>query len=157
MLSLRRTAQALRPHVRGAQVDLVGEVRVGEELVWDGVSTYLDRGASAPVELAPVVLAEQPVTVDVGSDARATAAWHVASDMGRRYAGVSGDVNPMHPELVGSKGLWLPLHLGARHVDEGPCAGCHRRSTTRVVCRGRRLQQTVASAICSQFRCGATE
>ena len=31
----------LRPHRRGAQLDVISELRVGEELVWDGVSTYL--------------------------------------------------------------------------------------------------------------------
>ena len=35
----------LRPHRRGAQLDVVSEIRVGEELVWDGVSTYLAPGA----------------------------------------------------------------------------------------------------------------
>ena len=56
--------------------------RVGEELVWEGVSTYLARGASVPGEIEP----EQPVTVDLRPDARANAIWRVPADMGRRYA-----------------------------------------------------------------------
>lgn len=36
----------LRPHRRGALVDLTGQVRVGDELVWEGVSTYLARGTT---------------------------------------------------------------------------------------------------------------
>ena len=39
ILSLRSSDRALRRHTRGAQVDVVGQVRVGEELVWEGAST----------------------------------------------------------------------------------------------------------------------
>jgi acyl dehydratase len=104
-LSLLSRARALRPHPKGAQVDLVGEVRVGEELVWEGVSTYLARGASAPGEIEP----EQPVTVDLGE--RAHALWHVPADMGRRYAAVSGDVNPIHLSSLAAKALGFPRTL----------------------------------------------
>lgn len=107
ILSLCSSARALRPHAKGAQVDLVGEVRVGEELVWEGVSTYLARGASAPGEIE----SEQPVTVDLGPDARANAVWHVPADMGRRYAAVSGDVNPMHLSSLAAKAFRFPRTL----------------------------------------------
>jgi len=104
-LSLRSSARALRPHPKGAQVDLVGEVRVGEELVWEGVSTYLARGVSAPGEVEP----EEPVTVDLGE--RANALWRVPADMGRRYAAVSGDVNPMHLSSLAARALGFPRTL----------------------------------------------
>lgn len=107
ILSLRSSAQALRPHPKGAQVDLVGEVRVGEELVWEGVSTYLARGVSAPGEVEP----ESPVTVELGPDTRANAVWQVPADMGRRYASVSGDVNPMHLSSLAAKAFGFPRTL----------------------------------------------
>jgi acyl dehydratase len=107
VLSLRSIARALRPHRLGAQVDLVGEVRVGDELVWEGVSTYLARGASAPGELE----SETPVRVDLGPDARASAVWHVPADMGRRYASVSGDVNPMHLNSLAARAFGFPRAL----------------------------------------------
>jgi acyl dehydratase len=100
-LSLRLRAQALRPHAKGALVDLVGEARIGEELVWEGVSTYLARGASAPGEIE----SELPVTVDLDPQARAHAIWRVPADTGRRYACVSGDVNPMHLSSLAAKTL----------------------------------------------------
>jgi acyl dehydratase len=106
-LSLRSRARALRPHAKGAQVDLVGEVRVGEELVWEGVSTYLARGASAPGEIEP----DQPLTVDLAPDSRPNAVWHVPADMGRRYAAVSGDVNPMHLSSLAARALGFPRTL----------------------------------------------
>ena len=126
ILSLRSSARALRPHPKGAQVDLLGEVRVGEELVWEGVSTYLARGASAPGEIEP----EEPVTVDLG--ARADAIWHVPADMGRRYAAVSGDVNPMHLSSLAAKafgfprtvvhGMWTKAHALAAIETRLPAA-----------------------------------
>ena len=108
-LSLRSSARSLRPHAKGTQVDLVGQVRVGEELVWEGVSTYLARGASAP----GVLEAEQPVSVvtaDLGA-ARANAVWHVPADMGRRYAAVSGDVNPIHLSSLAARAFGFPRTL----------------------------------------------
>jgi acyl dehydratase len=107
VLSLRSFARALRPHPRGAQVDLVGEARVGEELVWEGVSTYLARGVSAAGKVGP----ETPVTVELGPDARANAVWHVSAGMGRRYASVSGDVNPMHLNSLAARAFGFPRTL----------------------------------------------
>src|SRR5674476_1187120 len=103
-LTLRSSARALRPHEKGAQIDLVGEVRVGDELVWEGVSTYLSRGASVPGETAPA----QHVAVDLGPDAPANAVWDVPGDMGRRYAAVSGDVDPMHLSSLAARAFGFP-------------------------------------------------
>lgn len=107
LLNLRSSARALRPNEKGAQVELVGEVRVGNELVWEGFSTYLSRGASVPGEIAP----EETVTADLGSGAPAQAVWDVAGDMGRRYAAVSGDVNPMHLSSLAAKAFGYPRAL----------------------------------------------
>lgn len=136
ILSLRSRANALRPHPKGVQVDLVGEVRVGEELVWEGVSTYLARGASAPGQVEGGVpgQVERPVpgqveravpdedgheqvetraqeSVDLGPDPRASAVWHVPADIGRRYASVSGDVNPMHLNSLAARAFGFPRAL----------------------------------------------
>ena len=104
-LDLRATATGLRPHPRGAQVDLVGEVRSGDELVWEGRSTYLSRGATAPPgDGAP----EAPLDVDVHSLRHATATWRVPADQGRRYAAVSGDVNPIHLNPLAARAFGFP-------------------------------------------------
>ncbi|MGZ4747525.1 MAG: MaoC family dehydratase [Oryzihumus sp.] len=105
VLDLRATATALRPHPRGAQVDLVGEVRAGDELVWEGRSTYLSRGAAAPPgDAAP----EAPLDVDVDRLRHPTATWRVPADQGRRYAAVSGDVNPIHLNPLAAKAFGFP-------------------------------------------------
>ncbi|MDN5748966.1 MAG: hypothetical protein L0H64_10705 [Pseudonocardia sp.] len=90
-------------HAKGAQVDLVAEVHVGGERVWDGRSTYLARGARAP-EPAPAPRVA-PAEVPGGP---AAAVWRVAGDTGRRYAAVSGDVNPIHLHPLTARAFGFP-------------------------------------------------
>ena len=107
LLSLRASARELRPHALGAQVDLVSVVRVGDELVWESISTYLSRGASTPGEVA----SEPSLDVEIGPDASPNAVWDVPGDMGRRYASVSGDVDPMHLSSLAAKAMGFPRAL----------------------------------------------
>jgi acyl dehydratase len=101
-LDLRVRAERFAAHPRGAQVDLVAEVSVDGARVWDGRSTYLARGAQAPTGLA----GELPDLPEV--DGPAAAVWRVPADAGRRYAAVSGDVNPIHLNPVTAKAFGFP-------------------------------------------------
>jgi acyl dehydratase len=101
-LDVRVRAERFAAHPRGAQVDLVAAVSVAGEPVWDGRSTYLARGASAPTGTA----GEMPEVSDV--DGPASAAWQLAKDTGRRYAAVSGDVNPIHLTPLTAKAFGFP-------------------------------------------------
>lgn len=100
-LSLSVRSQDARPHRRGATADLVGQVRVGDELVWEGVSTYLYRGQKAPGEVPERV--DEPDALDGEG-----AIWRLPKDLGRRYAAVSGDVNPIHMNPLAAKALGFP-------------------------------------------------
>ncbi|MCZ2813331.1 MaoC/PaaZ C-terminal domain-containing protein [Modestobacter sp. VKM Ac-2979] len=91
-------AERFSAHVRGATVDLCASVAAGGAEVWRSRSTYLARGATAP-EGAP----EADVGVSVGALDRVGAQWRVPGDTGRRYAAVSGDVNPIHLSGVTAK------------------------------------------------------
>ncbi|WP_300015290.1 MaoC/PaaZ C-terminal domain-containing protein [Pseudonocardia sp.] len=95
-------AERFTGHPRGAQVDLVAAVDVEGERVWDGRSTYLARGAHAPAageaRTAPAEIADGPVS----------AVWRVAGDTGRRYAAVSGDVNPIHLHPLTARAFGFP-------------------------------------------------
>ncbi len=97
----------LRPHQRGALLDLIGEVRVGDELVWDGVSTYLAPGAKVDGE---------PVVVERAANQSSTpiAQWRLPADLGRQYRRVSGDPNPIHTHLLAARafGFARPLIHG---------------------------------------------
>jgi acyl dehydratase len=90
-LDIEVWAERFAAHRSGATVDLCATASVGGSEVWRSRSTYLARGATAP-EGAP----EADVEVPVGDRARPAATWRVPDDTGRRYAKVSGDVNPIH-------------------------------------------------------------
>jgi acyl dehydratase len=88
-LDLEVWADDLRPHRSGATVDLVASVRSRGDEVWRGRSTYLSRGATAP--------SGEPADLDLTvGEVSPAAQWRVPDDAGRRYAKVSGDVNPIH-------------------------------------------------------------
>jgi acyl dehydratase len=101
-LSLAVHAESLRAHPKGAQVDLVAHVAAGGEPVWEGRSTYLARGATAPDGPAD---APEPAGVEAGPP---TATWRVDAGTGRRYARASGDVNPIHLHKWSAKAFGFP-------------------------------------------------
>ena len=90
-LSLRVWTTALEPHPRGTQFGICTEARVGDELVWEEVSTNLRRGRSSG-EATGAAPAGPPSSQALP----ATATWRLRGDLGRRYGGVSGDLNPIH-------------------------------------------------------------
>jgi MaoC dehydratase-like protein len=93
-LPLRVWAEDLRAHDRGRQFDVVAEVGDG---AWRGRSTYLHRegkssgGRRDDVEPPP-----------------AQAVWRLPGELGRRYARVSGDYNPIHTHPLIAKALGQP-------------------------------------------------
>jgi acyl dehydratase len=98
VLDLEVWAERFARHRRGATVDLCASVAAGGAEVWRSRSTYLARGATAP-EGAP----ESDLAVSVGDLERPVATWRVPDDAGRRYARVSGDVNPIHLSALTAK------------------------------------------------------
>ena len=94
-------AEHLREHPKGLLVDLVTEVDVAGERVWDGRSTYLRRGRSHEAAATPVPAPEPPAGDPV-------AVWRLAADLGRRYAAVSGDVNPIHLHPLTARAMGFP-------------------------------------------------
>ena len=103
-LDLAVRAERLVAHRKGAQVDLVAEVDSGGERVWEGRSTYLARGATAPRETEAGADIPEPET----PTGPAAATWNVADDTGRRYAAASGDVNPIHLYGLTAKAMGFP-------------------------------------------------
>ena len=90
-LDLEVWAERFATHRAGATVDLRASVSSGGEEVWRERSTYLSRGATSP-EGAPA----SDTDVSFTDLERPAATWRVPDDAGRRYAKVSGDVNPIH-------------------------------------------------------------
>jgi acyl dehydratase len=99
-LAFRVHAADLRDHPRGRQFDMITEVSAAGEPVWTEASTYLRRTAS-PTPSKPI---PSPIVGEgQGGGVRANAIWRVPRDIGRRYAAVSGDVNPIHLNPLAAK------------------------------------------------------
>ncbi|MCA0251263.1 MAG: hypothetical protein LCH76_03025 [Actinobacteria bacterium] len=98
----------LRPHRRGALVDLTGRVHVGAELVWEGVTTYLARGAQVAGAAGSAHHsrdARQDSFVPATEPGGAGAIWRLPADLGRQYSEVSGDPNPIHTSRLAAKAV----------------------------------------------------
>ncbi|MFL5829244.1 MAG: MaoC family dehydratase [Solirubrobacteraceae bacterium] len=87
-LTLRVWSGPVEPHPRGRQFSIHTEARVGDELVWEEISTNLKRGGGDSAAEAPDV--PSAADLPVGEE------WKLGGDLGRRYGSVSGDLNPIH-------------------------------------------------------------
>lgn len=94
-------ADSLAPHERGTQFDIVAEATAAGEPVWRSRSTYLRRGG------APREDGGKRPSADT-SPPDPAAVWHVPGDVGRRYAAVSGDGNPIHIHRVSARLFGMP-------------------------------------------------
>ena len=110
-LDLRVRATPLEPHAKGRTFAILTEVRVGSELVWEERSTMLRRGrgdanASGRASAGTDAAGERPV--NGGAQLQAAGSWHLAEDLGRRYASASGDRNPIHMHALSAKLFGFP-------------------------------------------------
>ena len=115
-LTISASAQGFEPHRRGRTFDFVTEARVGDELVWEGFATNLKRGdgdASLPREAG---IEDPPVT----------AHWRLAEDLGRRYAAVSGDHNPIHLHAWAAKPFGFPRAIAHGMWTKARCLAALR-------------------------------
>jgi len=116
VLALSVRAENLRPHRRGVLFDIAGEATAGNELVWQGRSTYLNR--SATLRSAESHPQGGGSTTDFGGRSaglsdnlpslRPAGLWRLPPDLGRRYAAVSGDVNPIHLNPLAARAFGFP-------------------------------------------------
>ncbi|MEO6021240.1 MAG: MaoC/PaaZ C-terminal domain-containing protein [Knoellia sp.] len=101
VLDIAVSAENLRDHPKGRQVDLVTEATVEGESVWSGRSTYLARGKSNSE-------AERGSQAPPMPQGVAAAQWSLPGDLGRQYAAISGDVNPIHLYSLTAKAMGFP-------------------------------------------------
>ena len=102
----------LEPHKRGQTFGLLTEALSGRQKVWESTSTMLRRGPSADaVEVSTAMRSKARPRGDDGSEAEGltpSAEWKLGGDLGRRYAAVSGDRNPIHMHSLTAKPLGFP-------------------------------------------------
>ncbi|MBB5108114.1 MaoC family dehydratase [Streptomyces spectabilis] len=100
-LGLTAYVEKLAPHRRGTEATLTVEATVDGTIAWESRSTYLARhetGATAPPRQGPGD--EPPLPVE--------ARWRLAAGLGRRYAAVSGDRNPIHLHPLTARPFGFP-------------------------------------------------
>jgi len=109
-LTIRVQPTALQPHSKGRTFSLLTKVSADGEEVWESTSTMLRRGPSdteAPAKNGTSELHQlfHPAGGEVDAVAGASAEWKLGGDLGRRYAAVSGDRNPIHMHSLSAKAL----------------------------------------------------
>lgn len=99
----------LRAHDKGQQFDFVTTVFVGEELVWQGVSTYLSRQKKSKQSPQAAKPKETITSAKLdASEGGLSFPIEVQEDIGRRYAFVSGDFNPIHLHPLSARAFGFP-------------------------------------------------
>jgi acyl dehydratase len=109
-LTIRVRPTKLEPHSKGQTFSLLTEVSVGSEVAWQSISTMLRRGKPSASPDSPELhqvsgLAGRKSDAVREGDLNANAEWKLGGDLGRRYAGVSGDRNPIHMHSLTAKPL----------------------------------------------------
>ncbi|HEX8689862.1 MAG TPA: MaoC/PaaZ C-terminal domain-containing protein [Solirubrobacterales bacterium] len=106
-LELRVKPTKLEPHPKGRTFSLLTEARIGAELVWESTSTMLRRGkAEHPADGPETSKSRTPEAHRQREDELTPSAeWRLGGDLGRRYAAVSGDRNPIHMHSLTARPL----------------------------------------------------
>jgi acyl dehydratase len=90
------------PHPKGTTYEFLTTVTADGEPVWAESSTYLRRGRGD----------ERASSGPVFPDARPSGiVWRLPADLGRRYAAVSGDHNPIHLYPLTARALGFPRQI----------------------------------------------
>lgn len=97
--SLQVHTENLRDHDKGKQFDVVSQVTIGDEAVWTDVSTYLRRGGGSGAKGPKKAALAAPTPKQI---------WRLPGDIGRRYASVAGDYNPIHLHPLTARLLGFP-------------------------------------------------
>ncbi|WP_369988240.1 MaoC family dehydratase [Pseudomonas xanthosomatis] len=94
-------ADNLQPHAKGGTFDLVTEAEDGLGLLWRETSRMLVRGLKLEASAAPT---DEPLAQGLPEATR----WYADSDIGRRYARVCGDYNPIHLSPLSARLFGFP-------------------------------------------------
>jgi hypothetical protein len=107
----------LRAHPKGRVFDLLTEVRSGGELVWEETSTFLRTGKGKDASAASGL----PPSAHLDAPGSSGTQWKVAGDLGRRYAAVSGDRNPIHLYGPTAKAFGFPRQIAHGMWSKARC------------------------------------
>ncbi len=116
IVSLSLRADNLRDSPKGRAWDMNAVGTVGDEVVWESVSTYLRIGrdnsngepGAKPSSGFTAVEAKGPV-------------WSIPENIGRTYGAVSGDRNPIHLYPLTAKALGFRRHIAHGMWSKARC------------------------------------
>jgi MaoC dehydratase-like protein len=114
-LTIRVRPTKLEDHPRGRTFSLLTKVLSGRQIAWESTSTMLRRG-NHPATPSDANQVSKPFARKLDSrpggmeeaELGASATWRLGGDLGRRYAAVSGDRNPIHMHALSAKPLGFP-------------------------------------------------
>ncbi len=104
----------LRPHAKGRVFDMLTTVHSAGELVWEETSTFLRRGSGSEGAAPGTSFPDAPPH---GIE------WKLPADLGRKYAGVSGDRNPIHLYPLTAKALGFRRQIAHGMWSLARCVG----------------------------------
>ena len=111
-LTIKVKPTKLQEHPKGRTFSLVTKAMSGRQLVWESTSTMLRRGggnSDGPQDNKTGAHHEGgQIAPKVDAGQGAAAEWKLGGDLGRRYAAVSGDRNPIHMHAWTAKPLGFP-------------------------------------------------
>lgn len=121
-----------RDVARGIEFDLVTEFRQGERLVWDQTTTVLRSVKSENASKAPKTKKSSTALAPPHQPLRSVVL-AVPEHIGRAYAAVSGDYNPIHLHALAARafgfpraiatGMWTVARVVAEIASDLPEAG----------------------------------
>jgi hypothetical protein len=112
-LDVSASAVNLRPHAKGRVFDLVTTVTSGGETVWESTSNYL-RVGKGDADAKPE---RDPFDVVAGTGI----VWKLPGSLGREYAAVSGDHNPIHLYPLSAKAFGFKRQIAHGMWSKARC------------------------------------
>jgi acyl dehydratase len=101
-LTIKVKPTKLEQHPKGRTFSLQTKVKAGNRIVWESTSTMLRRGGGNGGSSSKNGSGEDAPELAAGAE------WKLGGDLGRRYAAVSGDRNPIHMHAWTAKPLGFP-------------------------------------------------
>jgi len=126
--TLRSWFHTARSVKRGMEFTLASTASLDGEVVWSSINAYQVKGRFGEPESAPA-----EATIERPQDATEKGKWNLPANLGRTYAGICGDWNPIHisnptAKMFGFKGAivhgYANLAIGLSRLDlpNGPLA-----------------------------------
>ncbi len=114
-LSIECRLGNLQSHDKGQAFSVITQVSMDAEVVWESVSTMLHRQAQGKSS-KPVRESKHPAVAPTPSDI-----WFLDEGLGRRYARVSGDFNPIHLHALSARLFGFPQAIAHGMWSKARC------------------------------------